>query len=335
MDIAFFIDDPMPLAKLETLDPDRDWREFVRGERVWILQSFLRLRAAGHPVRLVDTPPSEGLLVFHTKQRRALRRALLGTNQRVPRVILVAARADNRESLIADFEILQNGRWAAATRFPVHHWPQAALVPRNRARGTRIERMGFKGFSRNLAAPFRGPEWKETLLRRGIEWVEDAVDFSGRGTASARLDWNDYANMDLVLAVRPENRALWASKPATKLINAWHAGVPALLGPEWAYRELRRSELDFIEVSTVREALAAIDRLRENPQLYEAMIRHGRQRAAAITVTTVTARWAEILFDLIPRHLNTAGLRSLRGLPLSARRIARRLERWLHGRPAR
>jgi len=59
------------------------------------------------------------------------------------------------------------------------------------------------------------------------------------------IDWPDFREADLILAVRPGDRRRATNKPASKLVNAWLAGVPALLGPEVAYRELRRSELEW------------------------------------------------------------------------------------------
>src|SRR6185295_13492466 len=57
--------------------------------------------------------------------------------------------------------------------------------------------------------------------------------------------WNDYRDVDLVLSGRAESPLMLAFKPATKLYNAWLAGVPALLGDEPAFRALWQSELDY------------------------------------------------------------------------------------------
>jgi len=335
-EVALFLDDPRPLEELERLDPERDWRELVRGERVWILKTFLHLRAAGHPVRLAAAAPRSGLVVFHAKQRGALARSLAAQGLRVPRSVLIGVRGDLRQPMIADFEILQSARWAGPRRFAVTHWPQGGLVPRDPARGQRIERVAFKGFAANLAASFRAAAWADELARRGLTWRADSVAFAGLATDQGALDWNDYSQVDLVVAVRPPDRRLWTSKPATKLINAWRAGVPAILGPEHAYRELRRSPLDYLEVESAAEALAAIDRLRENSALYRAMALRGLERAAEVTVEAVTWRWAQVLFDLVPARLAAdRGLARLRRWPLPLRALARRAARLAELRPAR
>ena len=117
----------------------------------------------------------------------------------------------------------------------------------------------------------------DELRRRGIELVIDAVDYRGAATDAARLRWADYSDVDLVLAVRPPI-GTHTDKPASKLYNAWRAGVPALLGPEPAFRELYTDTLDYVEVSTVDEALAAIDRLRARAR---SLSTHDRSRSPA------------------------------------------------------
>ena len=317
------------LEALSRIDPDRDWRELQTGERAWILQTWLRLRRAGHPVELSRTVPEDGLVVFHAKQTKEL----LRQRSRLRDAVLVGVRADNREPLIADFEILQNGFFAdGRRRFSLPHWPQSGLVPRDPARGERIERIAYKGFAANLHPDFRTPAWTGFLQQEGIEWVVDAVAFDGRNRRE--LDWPDFRTVDLALAVRPAERKQRRSKPATKLVNAWLAGVPALLGPELAFQELRRSELDYLEVATVAEAREAVLRLRRDPDLYRAMVENGRRRGAEFTFDAVAARWAELLFETIPA---LAARRSgiIRRLPLPARAAGRWLARTVTLRPAR
>src|SRR5690349_16348103 len=163
--VTFVLTGETNLDALRDLDPDRDWQEFVTGERAWILQTYLRLRAAGAPVELAGTIPHEGVAVFGSKQRQAVR-ALAGRGRSS---ILVGVRADVGEALIADFEIVQNRHQAdGVRRFFVPHWPQPGLIARDRARGTRIENVAFKGFSGNLHEEFAGPEWREWLSAKSM-----------------------------------------------------------------------------------------------------------------------------------------------------------------------
>ncbi len=242
-------------------------------------------------------------------------------------------RADNREPLIADFEVVQNGCFAdGKRRFFIPFWPQPGLLPRDRSRGAAIRRMAFKGFEQNLHPDFRSPSWREFLADRGIEWEVDAVPFAGAATDRLGTDWPDFRQVDLVLAVRPQDRRGWTSKPATKLFNAWLAEVPVLLGPEYAYRELRRSELDYLEVTSLEEAKAAVLRLLAQPELYEAMVENGRIRGAEFTAGATLKRWAELLTEKIP---SLAPSLVDRRIPLPARVAGRWLLRSATLRPAR
>jgi glycosyltransferase involved in cell wall biosynthesis len=330
MRVTFFLAGRGDPASLARLDPDRDWREFQQGEDAWILQTWLRLARAGHPAALAAEPPAEGLVVFHAKQARELRRRLGRTRD----LVLVGVRGDNREPLLADFEIVQNGRFAdGRRRFFLPHWPQPGLVPRDPARGARIERVAYKGYEANLHPEFRSPSWGEFLRENGIEWLVDAVEFAGAATDRSAVEWPDFRTIDLIVAVRPPERKQRTSKPATKLVNAWLAGVPALLGPEYAFREIRRSELDYLEVASAAEARAAVERLRRDPGLYRAMVENGRARAAEFTADAILPRWVELLDRTIPER--AAGRSWSRGVPLALKLSARRLLRLLSLRPAR
>jgi hypothetical protein len=67
--------------------------------------------------------------------------------------------------------------------------------------------------------------------------------------------WYEYVDVDLALGYQHEAPTMLAFKPASKLINAWLAEVPPLLGPEPAYQNLRRSELDYLPVDSGRDVL--------------------------------------------------------------------------------
>jgi hypothetical protein len=336
MRCTFFLSGEEDLDRLRGLDPDRDWRAFQRGERIWILQAFLRLARAGYPVDLAGEPPEQGVVVFHAKQEGDLRRKL----QRRRNVVLVGVRADNREPLAADFEIVQNGLFAdGRKRFFIPHWPQPGLIPRDPARGTRIERVAYKGFDANLDPGFRTPAWTGFLAGLGIEWVVDSVEFAGPQTDRLVLEWPDFRTVDVFLAIRPDarrsTRTLRSHKPATKLYNAWLAGVPAILGPEHAFRELRCSDLDYLEATSVEEAKAAVLRLRDDPGLYRAMVENGCRRGAEFTAEALVPRWAELLFETVPSLAASRRSRLIRRMPLPVRSAARWVARTATLRPAR
>lgn len=323
--VTFFLHGE-PLEELAGLDPDRDWREFVTGERAWILQTFLRLRAAGAGVLLANELPAEGIVVFSSKQRRLLTRQ----QRTATAALLVGVREDVGEALIADLEVVQNARQAdARRRFFIPFWPQPGMIARDPGRGARIENVAFKGFLGNLHPAFREASWQQFLRDQGIRWLADAAPYKRNAVDAAALEWNDFREIDLIVAVRAPDRELHPRKPATKLYNAWLAGVPALLGPEVAYRELRRSTLDYIEVAGPEEARAAIVRLRAEPGLYEQMVAHGQRRAAEFQTSAVVVRWREFLFVTVPSLLERADVARWRGRSLRAKEWSRRALRAL------
>ena len=86
-------------------------------------------------------------------------------------------------------------------------------------------------------------------------------------------------------------------KPASKLINAWLAGTPALLADEPAFAHLKRSALDYIAIETPQDVIAAVDRLRASPAEYLAMADNGRRRGAAFSAQATKLRWMRFLLD--------------------------------------
>ena len=315
-----------------SIDPDHRPELFVRGEHIWTVQTFLRLLRAGLPVSLADRAAADGLVVFHVKERRAL----LRTVPRGADLLLVGIRADNRESGLGDIEVVQNGRFAdGRRRIFIPHWPQPGLVPRDPSRGDVLRTAAFKGFAGNLAEPFRSAAWREFLGRRGIEWVFDAPEFEHDGSHEAPVAWWDYSGVDLVVAVREAEPRGHTAKPAAKLCNAWQAGVPALLGPEYAFRELRRSNLDYLEVASLAEAEAAVARLQEEPGLFRAMVENGRRRAVEFSVPAILERWRALLFDELPAFAGTPRGWLLRRWPARLKIPLRRLGRRLAMRPTR
>lgn len=328
--ISFFVPETEDVEFLRGLDPDRDWQAMKRGSQRWIVQTWARLRAAGLDCDLASSAPRTGTIVFHNGHKRELRRQLAyGAD-----VTLVGIRGDRREALLADFEVLQNGLFADdRQRFFVPYWPQPGLIARDPARADRITRAAFKGFDNNLHPSLRGGEWAEFLRAHGIEWAVDSMSHAHSEDIGVSVGWHDYREVDLVVALRPDAADRHSGKPATKLYNAWLAGAPAMLGPEYAYRELRRSELDYLEITGLQDAKAAVQRLLDQPTLYRAMIDNGRVRAREFTVEAITRRWITLLTETIPAL--AARRRTSRWVPYLLRNGWRRVQRSVVRRPAR
>src|SRR4051812_31588317 len=294
--VTFFLDaDDAAIAAWRTLQPDALPARLLLGEDFWIVLTYCRLRDAGLPVTLQNRVPADGIVVFYAGDKRAVRAQLRSDH----RALLAAVRSDRHPVGFADCEIVQNASSADGRRaLHVPHWPQPGLVPRDPSRGAAIRTVLFPGTPQNLDAGFAAAPWQAFLRAHAIELRCSY----GAGAAPSHAP-NDYRDVDVLLAVRPAAMGLVRNKPAWKLFNAWLAGVPAILGAESGYRELRESALDYLEAASPDAALQALQRLIGEPSLFEAMVANGRRRGAAFTNDATLARWRALLFDpLAQRH---------------------------------
>jgi hypothetical protein len=255
----------------------------------WVVRTAYELRLRGARISIGPGLKREAINLVSVRD--------FGRRDRDPHAFVVIPRGDAHDPALADFTIEQNfQRPETRNRASIAHWPQPGIVRRDPNRGTRLEMLTFKGRVRNLDPVFREQAFRDALAQEGIAFEIDAfADLRGQHS------WNDYHEADAVLAVRNMTLSDARGKPASKLINAWFAEVPALLGPEPAFQELRRSELDFIEVRTPAEALNALKRLKESPALYQAMVENGRVRREDFTEDALSARWAEVLNGAVAR----------------------------------
>lgn len=249
-----------------------------RGVDVWIIRTYVELkhRAAQFGFRVaIDNQFPEGRpAITHRDELRLNTRYFLS--------YLAVVRADRPNIHLAPWQIVQNPLQASDHAVFIPHWPQPGLIPRDPHRSG-ISTLRYFGRASSLPGFFRDPAFLDALAQRGISFHFD------------ERDWRDYASTDVCVALRYEPEIGTATKPFSKLVNAWIAGVPALLGPEPAYRAVRRSELDFIEVNSAREVLAALDLLRTEPQRYDAMVANGRARAADYSRTAIADQWCRFI----------------------------------------
>jgi hypothetical protein len=202
---------------------------------------------------------------------------------------------------------------------------QLLAAARADSRGDRFENVCFMGNPEQLLADSAAVE--QEVRKLGLSW-----------RLVPRQEWHDYRQVDAILAIRPVATADWTSKeiasvfsqqrkPASKLYNAWLAGVPAILSPEIAYQDLRQSPLDYLEAATIPEAMTALAGLQRDPARRRAMRDNGRLRAREFTAERTTAEWRSILERrVIPRYARWKRSRWPRVWLGASRRLLRRLD---------
>ena len=268
-------------SRLQPDDVYRQQQRFRSGIDVWVVQTYLLLRdqlaELGHRVTLDARFPAGALCVAHWDSYNAF-----FSGAHACRVIGV--RADRPPMYGCARVVVQNN---LVDDDPTHRfiplWPQPGLVPRDRARGARIENIAYFGRATSLEPWIERGDLRQRLAALGVT------------LRVCERSWNDYSDVDLVLSARAESPTMLAHKPATKLYNAWLAEVPALLSDEPAFRSLRGSTLDYLTVSSVDDIVESVARLRKQPETYQAMIERGRERGRDFAREAIAARWIALL----------------------------------------
>lgn len=269
------------------------------GASIWILQTYLRLLELGFPGQLVSEIPEQGIVVGH-------RESLTYELKPQPKLLLVCVKGDQNSLPYAQLHIVQNREEVKAPkvqiqsvsedryllpgkRYYMPHWPQPGLICRDQERGETFENVVYFGITHNLAPSLCQPSWPQTLQNLGLRWYPE--------TNGDR--WHDYSNVDVIVAVRSfDRRDNYPWKPATKLYQAWHAGVPAILGPESAFQAERKSKLDYLEVASVSELIDALKKLQGDLGLRQAMIENGQERAKETLPEALAQRWCDFLTEI-------------------------------------
>lgn len=268
------------LERLDESDIERQPQRFVGGRNSWIAQSYVRLgpalRDRGFEVGLSDHFVPGAICIAHRDDANRF-------TGRAADAFLVIVRADRAPVHACDLAIVQNGLDAASHERFIPLWPQPGLLPRDASRGSAIRTLAYHGRLGSAPAWFGSKSFLRDLAARGVAFEAHATG------------WENYRDVDLALAARDESPRVLATKPATKLYNAWHAGVPLLAMPEPAYLEQRRSPMDFIEVRGPGDVLRAVDSLRRDRLLYRALVANGFERAAEFGVQRTRERWLALI----------------------------------------
>lgn len=274
-DVARYAEAP----DLETLlagEPDLLARISSRGDLCWCLQSYLILKARQRlAVRLSNTPQGDAINIVHSAHLLDLR----GNAGQ----FIVCVRADFPRRRWAQFHLVQNAAQMTRHTASIPLWPQPSLIGRDHSREG-VTTVAYAGeiVNGNLAASVDA--WKLLFAHYGINFVQPPS-----------RAWNDLSRVDVILGVRSFDRQPYNGKPPSKMLNAWHAGIPFIGGYDSAFSQIAQPGSDYLRVGSAEEALQAVLRLRDSPLLYSLLVRNGRRRALDYTVDAIAARWESIL----------------------------------------
>ncbi len=304
-------DSDAQVQELDGRDVDRDWPLFSQGEHSWSLQTYLRLRQAGCPVTCSRDLVADRINIGHA--------ATLGQLEPRRNAFVVSLQADFPRVPWAHLHVVQNQAQAKPPHsYWIPHWPQPGLVARSPSR-TSVSCVAHAGRLWMLTG--EPEEWNEDLARIGCHFVH--------------LDpnrWNDLSGVDVLLAIRSFNPRTYKTKPPTKLLNAWIAGIPLVAGNDCAFSQLGTPGTDYLLVASLEEALAAIRKLKDDPAFYRSIVDHGRERAADFTRERMISRWTDFLNNVAAEryHRWLAGERES-GFVWGCRILHTRLARGIRG----
>ena len=254
----------------------------------WIYQTWALLTEAGIKTSLVSELPTTGLVL-----------ALSGTldssfrsNQLSSDFFLVDIVADGLPHPAANFHLVQNR--AHARRLPhsqfISHWSQPALIARKASRERLFKKVSFFGDPKNLTPEFFAPSWQQRLKK------ELSLEFEIRRAAQ----WHDYSNVDAIIAIRDFSRSRQLHKPATKLYNAWLAGVPFIGGNDSAYRSDGRPGVDYLVAESPQQALEHLRNLKEDPAFRSHLIQNGIESGEKFSRSATLACWKSLIQETLP-----------------------------------
>ena len=255
----------------------------------WIYQSWNLLQEAGMTLPLSTQPLEQGVVITLGSYLTNV----LGMDNKLPEdVFLIDVMADGMPHPAAHLHLSQNKtqtRYLPSSLF-MPFWSQARLIPRDPKRGHRVENICFFGDEKNLTPELRTEKWQLRLKQ------ELGISFQLRGNTG----WHDYSTIDGIIAIRDFSRSPHFHKPATKLYNAWQAGVPFIGGRDSAYSNDGSSGKDYLVATSPEEVFQYLKRLKEEPVFYSNLIQNGFQSSTLFTRTATLERWKNLIQTIIP-----------------------------------
>lgn len=245
------------------------WELYCLGEFTWALQTYHVLKRTGMPLTLSHSLDPKAVNLVHGN--------LLKTLPKRSDCYYVSLQADYPHFPLAQYHIVQNYAQVFKNHSFAPCWPQIGQQTRDSSR-MGVTRVAYQG-----ALKFTDLDQDRInadLLAEGITF--DLLDAE---------NWQNLADVDVLVGIRSFGMQEYKRKPPSKLINAWHAGIPFIGGWDSAYSQIGNPGEDYLRVASYEEMIRQIIELKNNPVLYQWMVRTGRKRAAEYTFESIAQLW--------------------------------------------
>lgn len=154
------VSEPRPFA------PDECPERIISGRDCWVILTWARLCAVDCPFDPVLSCRSvdNAVCVFHWDDATPA--------QGVHRCFAVVAQADRPRPALSDMTVMQNGLMGeTGLRRTMPHWPQPGLIPRDPARGDRLETIAYFGSDQYEPQFVKTGAFQDALRQRGVRFV--------------------------------------------------------------------------------------------------------------------------------------------------------------------
>lgn len=248
--------------------------DFMTGKEVWILKTYKYLQKSQLDITISEEIDPNSINVTHRDDYYSS----MSINN-----FVVCIRADRDPAFTAEVEILQNTLFKnSLNRYFIPHWPQGGIIKRD------SHRNGIRQLS------YFGKEYYVSNMLKSRKFQE-FCEINGLTFKIFENNWTDYSTTDIVIAIRDGFPFYCDCKPPSKLVNAWFAGVPAIINPEYGYKDVISDVLDAIFVNTLDDLLYVIKKMIDSPEIYDKMVANGTCKASNFTCDKIALQWEEIL----------------------------------------
>ncbi|QTL39134.1 glycosyltransferase [Xenorhabdus budapestensis] len=261
-------------------------RYYRKGKSCWVMQTLINLNyyyGDCLDIRLTNKAQDNAINILHYDNFSSKTKPWRGNT--------IVCQADRPSVHGADYVIVQNPLQAKNGKIFIPHWPQPGLKPRAKNNGE-IKTIGFFGHEDALPDFFSDKTLEKELNSREINFIKSIKD------------WTDYSNIDIAISFRHDHTNI-IRKPASKLINAWNAGCPVICDDEPSMRAIKLSELDYLIAKTPEKFIDAVDKLRNQPNLYLSMISNGKRRFAEYTRESTAQKWFRLIQEVYNNNQNS------------------------------